>query len=128
MAARIMRPSLRPLWLIQLVAMGGVAGLAAWLGGTDDAVSALIGGGVALVPNGYFAWRVFRHRGGRHARRMVHGLYRAEAGKFGLTVVLFALVFVTVPLSNHAFFFGAYVVTLLAYWLASWLVTRQAPN
>lgn len=128
MAARITRPSLRPLWVAQLAAMAVLVALAAALGGADDAVSALTGSGVALLPNVYFAWRVFRHRGGRQARRAVHGLYRAAAGKFGLTVALFALVFVSVPLSNHALFFGAYVVTLFAAWLASWLVARQTPN
>ncbi|MFG6158622.1 ATP synthase subunit I [Halomonas sp. 1390] len=128
MAARNRRPSLRPLWVAQLAAMALMVGLAAGFKGPADAVSALVGSAVALLPNIYFAWRVFRHRGGRQARRAVHGLYRAAAGKFGLTVALFTLVFVTVPLSNHALFFGAYVVTLFAYWLASWQMTRQTPN
>ncbi|MEQ6917854.1 ATP synthase subunit I [Halomonas aquatica] len=128
MAARITRPSLRPLWVAQLAAMALMVGLAAGLKGPADAFSALVGSVVALLPNIYFAWRVYRHRGGRQVRRVVHGLYRAAAGKFGLTVALFTLVFVTVPLSNHALFFGAYVVTLFAYWLASWQMTRQTPN
>ena len=128
MAARMTPPSLRSLWLVQLAAMASVVALAAVTGRAPDAVSALLGSGVAFLPNVYFAWRMFRHRGGRRARLAVNSLYRAAAGKFGLTVALFTLVFVTVPLSNHALFFGAYVVTLIAYWLASWLVTRQTPN
>ena len=33
-----------------------------WRPGSADAVSALTGSAVALLPNAYFAWRAFRHR------------------------------------------------------------------
>lgn len=128
MAARYRRPIFGWLMTTQLAVLGVLSGLGWGLGSLGDAVSILLGGGVALIANGYFAWRMFRHRGGRHARRMVSSLYRAEAGKFGLTVALFVAVFIAVPPSNHALFFGVYVVMLFVHWLAAWLGTRPLPH
>ncbi|MDL4864557.1 ATP synthase subunit I, partial [Halomonas elongata] len=85
MAARIKRPSIRRLLLAQLVVIGLVSGVAAWSDGGLGALSALSGGAVAFLPNAFFAWRVFRYQGARHAKNIVNGFYRAEAGKFGLT-------------------------------------------
>ncbi|SDI90613.1 ATP synthase protein I [Billgrantia gudaonensis] len=96
--------------------LGGL--LAAWPG----AASALLGGLTCLIPSLYFAWRVGSVGGGRQARRFVANVYRAEAGKFGLTVALFVVVFIAVPPSNPIFFFVAYVAVLFTHWLAPWLV------
>ncbi|UYG07747.1 ATP synthase subunit I [Halomonas sp. M4R1S46] len=126
MAASIKRPSVRRLLLVQVAVVGLATALAAGSGGAPAALSALLGGMVAFLPNAYFAWRVFRYQGARHSRNIVNGFYRAEAGKFGLTAALFTLVFITVPPSNPAFFFGAYVVTLFVHWLGPWLLRRPS--
>ncbi|HSH49562.1 MAG TPA: ATP synthase subunit I [Halomonas sp.] len=128
MARRIRRPTVRLVLLVQLVSfvIAALAGLL--IGGLADAKAAMLGSAVALLPNLYFSWQVLRLESGRNARRIMSGFYRAEAGKFSLTVALFALVFAAVPLSNHALFFGAYAVTLCAYWLAPWLNRRRSPN
>ena len=126
MAARIKRPSIQRLLLAQLVVIGLITVIAVVADGLGGAVSALEGGVVAFLPNAFFAWRVFRHQGARHAKKIVNGFYQAEAGKFGLTAVLFILVFIAVPPSNPAFFFGAYVVTLFAHWLGPWLLRRPS--
>ncbi|XKE45529.1 F0F1 ATP synthase subunit I [Halomonas organivorans] len=126
MAARIKRPSVRRLLLVQSAAVCLVTAFGAWSGGYPDALSALLGGLVAFLPNAYFAWRVFRYQGARYSRKIVNSFYRAEAGKFGLTAALFTLVFITVPPSNPAFFFGAYVVTLFVHWLGPWLLRRPS--
>ncbi|MDR5866533.1 ATP synthase subunit I [Halomonas koreensis] len=126
MAARIKRPSVRRLLLVQLAAVCLMTLLAGGSGGGPSALSAWLGGMVAFLPNAFFAWRVFRHQGARHTRNIVNGFYRAEAGKFGLTAALFTLVFIAVPPSNPAFFFGAYVVTLFVHWLGPWLLRRPS--
>lgn len=126
MAARIKRPSVRRLLLVQLGTVCLASLLGAWSGGGPGALSALLGGAVAFLPNAFFAWRVFRYQGARHTRNIVNGFYRAEAGKFGLTAALFTLVFIAVPPSNPAFFFGAYVVTLFVHWLGPWLLRRPS--
>lgn len=126
MAASIKRPSVRRLLLVQAAVVCLATVLGAASGGAPVALSALLGGMVAFLPNAFFAWRVFRYQGARHSRNIVNGFYRAEAGKFGLTAALFTLVFVTVPPSNPAFFFGAYVVTLFVHWLGPWLLGRPS--
>lgn len=115
-----------------LQAQGAVAllliGAGALLAGSDAALSALLGGITCLIPSLYFAWRIGSVRGGRQARRFVADFYRAEAGKFGLTVALFAAIFVAAPPSNPIFFFVAYVAVLFTHWLAPWLVRgKPAP-
>ena len=116
------RPNYRRLLQAQAgcVAILALFGLAA--DGQKAALSALAGGLVCLLPNVYFVWRLGVLGGGRQARRFVSSFYRAEAGKLGLTVALFALVFATVPPSNLAFFFGAYVAVHFVHWLAPWLL------
>ncbi|MBW6392940.1 ATP synthase subunit I [Billgrantia antri] len=106
-----------------------VSALGALLAGSAGALSALMGGLVGLIPSLYFAWRIGSVRGGRQASRFVSNLYRAEAGKFGLTVALLAAVFAAVPPSNPIFFFVAYVAVLFTHWLAPWFKReRPAPE
>ncbi|WP_136065061.1 F0F1 ATP synthase subunit I [Modicisalibacter radicis] len=123
--ARIKRPQFKRLLVAQAMVVLAATAIAAILSGAA-AVSALLGGLVCLLPNGYFAWRAFRYQGARFARDIVKSFYRAEAGKFGLTAALFALVFIAVPPSNPAFFFGAYVATLGTQWLGPWLLRRPS--
>ncbi|MEQ5803845.1 ATP synthase subunit I [Halomonas sp. H10-9-1] len=109
--------------LLRLEALGMLVVItgAALLGGIEAGQSAFSGALVGLVPQAFFVWRSSLARGGRQAHRFVMNLYRAEAGKFGLTVALLALVFVAVPPSNPISFFSAYVATHLMPWLAIWL-------
>jgi len=95
--------------------------MATLIGGVEAGKSAVSGALVGLIPQAFFVWRSGQARGGRQAQRFVMNLYRAEAGKFGLTVVLLAMVFVAVPPSNPISFFSAYVATHLMPWLAPWL-------
>lgn len=88
-------------------------------------LSILLGALVALLPQAFFIQRM----GILHAKRGTQGamhLFRAEAGKFGLTVALFVAVFVVVPPSNPALFFYAYVAVVLTHWLTPWLIPKHA--
>ncbi|WP_404295033.1 ATP synthase subunit I [Halomonas sp.] len=107
------------LMVLAVVLLAGVAS------GSAAMTSALTGGLVCLLPQAYFVWRLVGIRGGRQARQRVVNFYRAEAGKFGLTVALFLMVFVTVPPSNPIFFFSAYVAAQLMHWLAPWLLLER---
>ncbi|WP_110649692.1 ATP synthase subunit I [Salinicola peritrichatus] len=124
--AKLPRPRIAALILIQCGVVMGMALIAWGVLGEGTAVSVLTGGLVAAVPSAFFAWRAFRYQGAGQARHIVKSFYHAEAGKFGLTAALFTLVFVAVPPSNPAFFFGAYVVTLLVQWLGPWLLRRPS--
>lgn len=120
--ARLRRPRFRSLLFAQFGSTLAMAGVGGGYGGTSTAISALLGGIVCLLPNAYFIWRSFQFQGAQYAERIVKSFYRAEAGKFGLTAVLFTFIFVAVPPSNPAFFFGAYVATLSTQWLGPWLL------
>lgn len=121
------RPAFRRLLALQVAMVLAVTLLAAAVSGPASMGSALTGGLVCLIPQAYFVWRLGGVRGGRRARQYVANFYRAEAGKFGLTVALFVMVFVTVPPSNPIFFFSAYVAAQLMHWLAPWLL-RERPT
>lgn len=126
--ARLKRPRFMRLLLVQLGTVVFVMAICAIVAGAAAAFSALLGGLVCWLPNVYFAWRAFRYQGAQFAQDIVKSFYRAEAGKFALTAALFTLVFVVVPPSNPAFFFGAYVATLFTQWLGPWLLRYPSPT
>lgn len=126
-SARRERPDGRRLLSAQAIATALTLLLAAVVAGAEAALSALLGGAICIIANLYFIWRITRSGGGRQARRFVSDLYRAEAGKFGLTVALFAALFATVPPSNPIFFFGAYVAAQFAHWLVPLLIRDRSP-
>ena len=103
--------------LAQLMSMAAVGLLALISSGVDALHSVLLGGTVALMPTLYFLWRGLQVRGGSRPRTSVANFYQAAVGKFGLTVALFVIVFVTVPPSNPTFFFIAYVAAQSMHWL-----------
>ncbi|MBK8306034.1 MAG: ATP synthase subunit I [Gammaproteobacteria bacterium] len=79
-----------------LLAESGLLALAVLGAGIMDPVtgkSLLIGGLIFLIPQSWFAWRVFRFSGAGAAREVVQGFYRGEAGKFLLTTAGFASAF-----------------------------------
>lgn len=92
------------------------------------AYSALLGGFTAVIPNGYFAFRVFAHQGAQSAARIVRAFYWGEAAKLGLTVAMFCLVFVLVRPLNVAALFGAFVVVQAVGWAASARLAAVAPK
>lgn len=120
------RPPWQRLPALQLAVVSVISLLALWGSGIEALHSALLGGLVSLVPTLYFLWRGLwwkgRPRRGQHSRAMVENFYRAAAGKFGLTVALFVVVFITAPPSNPAFFFITYVAAQGMHWLAPWLL------
>lgn len=86
-------------------------------------LSLLWGVSVSLLPSACFAWYSFRAYGGaRRSAAMIRSVYRAEAIKFLLTAVLFAVVFKQVGRINLPVFFLAFVCGQIA----SLLVTARA--
>lgn len=77
------------------------------------AYSCLVGGLIFILPNLYFAAKVFRYSGAQMASRVAQSFYRAEAGKFVLSLVLFAVVFsVLKPLNIVALFLTYLLLTV----------------
>ena len=94
------------------------AGLVGMLWGASGALGAFAGGLIAWLPNCYFAFRAFRHKGARAARQIVRSFYAGVTGKIFLTASLFALAFISLdPLNAPAVFIGFIAVQAL-----SWIV------
>lgn len=92
------------------------------------AVSALCGGLVAVIPQAWFAARVFRYRGARSAKVAARSGYAGEVGKFLLSAVGFAAVFILLrPVSGAAVFAG-YLVMLALQITGSWMLLRRSPG
>ncbi|SFX40045.1 ATP synthase subunit I [Marinospirillum alkaliphilum] len=117
-------PPYKKLLLLQLLTALVLALLleVSWKG---SGLSALWGGMIALLPQAVFAYVMFRHRGARRIGKAVQQMFMAELLKFGLTVVLFVLVFVAVQPSNPISLLIAYSVVLMAHWLAPWLMQSR---
>jgi len=87
--------------------------------------SAFIGGLIFIVPNAWFAHRVYRYQGARHAHLMVGNLFRAESTKIALTAVFFAAVFILMePVHVPALLF-TFAVMVLAGGALRWLIRPQ---
>ncbi len=69
-----------------------------------EALSALLGGVVAILPAFIFAKVLFRHRGARLAKKIVNDFYLGEGIKIVVAIVLFALVFRLFHVSAIVFF------------------------
>lgn len=57
--------------------------------GYTSGAAAFYGGAVVIVPNAYFAFRVYSRSGGANGDQVLGAFYRAEAGKLVLTALLF---------------------------------------
>lgn len=83
------------------------------------ALSALCGGLLAVIPALYFSAYAFRYRGARQARQIVRAFNRGESGKFVLTLLGFALVFVLVKPLYPLWVFSVYLLMLVVQWIVT---------
>lgn len=87
--------------------------------------SALIGGLIFIIPNAYFAHRMYRHEGSRQANLMVGDMFRAESIKLSLTAVFFTAVFILIePVHVLALLFTFAVMVVLNP-LMRWFIRPQ---
>lgn len=116
---------IKRLSLVQGGVTAGITLLSGLTASLEASLSALTGALIALFPYLYFVYRSgvlsTKASGSSSALR----LFRAESGKFGLTVALFIIAFTAVPPSNPAFLFSAYAAVVMTHWLASWLMPRR---
>ena len=86
------------------------------VGGWKFAISPLIGSGVALLPNFYFAYRIYlaRHR---QAQGILNAFYAGETVKLILTAALFSIV-LQIPSVDFLTLLVGYVAVLSVFWFA----------
>jgi ATP synthase protein I len=90
----------------------------------NTAKSAILGGLVNIIPNAYFANKLFKYQGARAARQIVNGFYKGEALKIVLSILLFTLVFVFIKVNPIAFFL-TYIVIVMTHWLSPWIINNK---
>ena len=110
------QPALQQLkWQVRLmVALWLIAQL---LSGTAAGLTALAGAGIAVIGQAYFVFRAFRHAGATSAQYIVQEFYRGEAGKFLLTALLFAGVFIFFKKVEPVWLFTSFVLEQLVAWI-----------
>jgi ATP synthase protein I len=106
--------------LTQIAIAAAAALVTGVLAGREQAIAALYGGVVAVVPTIYLARRALAGLDGRKPTEMVGAFYRGEIGKLALTALLFAL-----GVGLFAKQFLALIVTYAACLLAYWLVIAR---
>jgi len=100
--------------LAQALASGVVAGVLAVWQGQLVAVSALLGGAAALIPNAFLAARLMTPKAGASAEALLRAAWFGEIGKLVLTALLLAAVFAAVrPISGPAVI-GGFIAAQLA--------------
>lgn len=98
--------------LVMLVAANGFIFLSSW----QEAVSFVLGGLVALIPNIYFAYRLHLVRE-KEAKIIVRSFYASETKKILLTVALFVIVFQIREVNVLTLLFG-YIAVVSVHWFA----------
>jgi ATP synthase protein I len=110
-------PALVAMPLILLVQAGvclGVGGLAWLWAGETAAVSALLGGAAAVIPNAFLAARLLAARA--TAPAVLRAAWIGELGKLLLTATAFIVIFAFVrPISAPAVFAGFIAVQLVMF-------------
>ncbi len=96
----------------------------AMVSGSQAGNSALLGGFINLLPNACFASIVFRYQGARDAKKIVNSLYKGEAVKILLTLLLFAVVFSTVVV-NPLVLFLTFIVSQMVVWFAPLILNHK---
>lgn len=85
--------------------------------GIQLALSALIGGAIAVIASAVYAWRMSVPRGS-DPRLLLRAHYAAEFTRFGTTVGMFAAVFILYGSVAALPLFLTYAAALLVYWVA----------
>jgi len=118
------RRGIMRLWLVQLGITVFLAALCAIMFNMNAASSALLGGLVCIIPNAYFASKLFKHQGARAAKQIVSSFYKGEALKIFISIFLFTAVFVLCRITPLAFF-GSYILILMTHWFAPWIIVNK---
>lgn len=87
-----------------------------WVGGWESAISPLLGGCIALLPNCYFAYKIYLARN-LEAQGVVKAFYTGETVKLILTAALFAMVLQIQSVDFLTLLIG-YVAVLSVFWFA----------
>lgn len=86
--------------------------------GLVEAYSALLGGGLYLLPNIYFAHRALQFREKQSARMALTEMYVSQIWKMAISAIGFAIVFVMIQPLNPFSLFGTFILIQILGWIA----------
>ena len=106
-----------PMTLLVQACVSFVVAAVSWVWiGEVAAVSALLGGAAAVVPNGFLAARLLQPSRDESAQAMMRSAWIGEIGKVLLTALLFGVIFGFVrPISPLAVFAGFIAAQLVVF-------------
>lgn len=122
----IPRPPVHRISLVQLLVLPLPVWLAWQVSGTLAAQSVLAGSLIAILPQAWFAARLFRFRGARATPQVLQSALSGEVGKFFLSVAGFAAVFALMRPVDGAAVFGGYIAMLAIQISGGWLLLRSS--
>jgi ATP synthase protein I len=93
-------------------------------GGVVWALSAMLGGGICVLPNALFAQVIFSEARASASQQIMRRFYRGEALKITVSMILFAATFRYVKIIPSVFFI-AYLVVQLTHWAAPWIFVKR---
>lgn len=112
------------LFMLQ-VAITTILAMFAWIFGDVQAVySAILGGLVCILPTQLFAYCLLKYSGAQAAKNIMRGLYFGEMAKIGLSIVLFATVFLVFKISAFVFFM-TFILVQLVNWFSPLLLRDE---
>jgi ATP synthase protein I len=111
-------------WMLQLSLVVLLSVFFAVACNAQSAYSALLGGLVCIIPNAFFAVKLFKYQGARAAKQIVNSFYKGEALKIVLSIFLFTVVFIGCKITPLAFFVS-YILVLMTHWFAPWIIVNK---
>lgn len=108
-------PMVVALWGKQFALLLLLSGLL-WHFDSVLAYSAMLGCLVYWIPNAYFARLAFRYSSAQFPTMSLQSIYRGEIGKFLLTAMGFAVIFVCIKPLSHWAMFTAYLAMIISQW------------
>lgn len=110
--------------LVTQVIISAVVAMVFLLFGTMAAASSVIGGLVAVIPNGVFVLITHRHGGAQSAKKIINTFYIGEALKMLLTAGMFAAAFIFFPVEILPLML-TFILCMLAYFIAGLSASRN---
>lgn len=111
----------QPILLILLaqaaVALAVALGAGLWQGRLA-AVSALLGGAIAVIPNAFLAARLLTPGANASGKSLLRAAWLGEIGKLVLTALLFTIVLVTIRPISASGLFGGFIAAQLVIFTA----------
>lgn len=108
---------IRKMIALQSLLMLSLALLILKILGTQEALSAVLGGVCAIVPGAVFAIRHFQQQGATVSRQILKGFYMAEVLKILTSIALITMTLLVFHVKPFGFL-TTYILTIMMAWFA----------